>query len=341
MRVGMYYNNTDVRVEEQPVPDIRKTELLVKTIASGICGSDVMEWYRIKKAPLVLGHEITGDIHIVGDEVKEYKPGQRVFVSHHVPCNNCKYCLSSHHTSCETLHRTNFFPGGFSEYIRIPEINIDRGIYLLPDNVSYELGTFIEPLACVIRAQRLAKLRLGQSVLVIGSGISGLLHIQLARNSGATRIVAVDINEFKLKKAIDFGADVAVKSEENFVEQVKEANYNQLFDLVIVCTGVTSVSEQALKCVDRGGKILYFAVPPPDVNLQVPINEFWRNETTIMTSYGASPTDIEIALSVISRKRLKLEQMVTHTFGLSDIGQGFKKVASSLDSIKVIIYPQK
>ena len=181
MRVAMYYNNKDVRLEEMPKPQIGASELLVKVIASGVCGSDVMEWYRIKQAPRVLGHEIAGEVVEVGNAVKQSKVGDRVFVSHHVPCNTCRYCLSGNHTVCETLHTTNFDPGGFAEYLRVPQINVDRGVFRLPDEMTFEDAVFIEPLACVARAQRLARLQPGQAVLVLGSGISGLLHIALAR----------------------------------------------------------------------------------------------------------------------------------------------------------------
>ena len=157
----MYYNNKDVRVEEIPTPQIGPGELLVKVLASGICGSDVMEWYRIKKAPRVLGHEIAGEIVEVGKGVDRYKMGDRVFVSHHVPCNTCQYCLNGFHTLCDTLRRTNFDPGGFAEYIRVPQINVDRGVFVLPEEVSFEDGVFIEPLACVLRGQRLARFRPG------------------------------------------------------------------------------------------------------------------------------------------------------------------------------------
>ena len=201
MRVATYYNNRDVRLEEIPTPRIGPGELLVKVMASGICGSDVMEWYRIKKAPRVLGHEITGEIVEVGNSVDRYHIGDRIFVSHHVPCNTCYYCLNGHHTVCDTLRGTNFDPGGFAEYIRVPRINVDRGVFVLPEEVSFEDGVFIEPLACVLRGQRLARLKPGQSVFVIGSGISGLLHIALAHTSGAGRIIASDINEYRLKAA--------------------------------------------------------------------------------------------------------------------------------------------
>jgi L-iditol 2-dehydrogenase len=132
MRVAMYYNNKDVRLEEMPTPQVGPGEVLLKSLACGICGSDVMEWYRIHKAPLVLGHEATGEIVETGEDVKRFKKGDRVFVSHHVPCNTCHYCLNGNHTVCDTLRSTNFDPGGFAEYVRVPEINVDRGyLYFL------------------------------------------------------------------------------------------------------------------------------------------------------------------------------------------------------------------
>ena len=237
MKVAMYYNNNDVRIEEMPVPSIGDNELLVKVKASGICGSDVMEWYRIKKAPRVLGHEITGDIVEIGKNVKKYKIGDRVFVSHHVPCNTCRFCLNNQQTLCHTLHSTNFYPGGFAEYLRVPEINVDRGVFVLPKEMSYDEGVFIEPLACVVRGLKTAEMKPGQTVLVIGSGISGLLQIKLAKAWKAGKILATDIEEYRLKAAKKFGADVSHKCKDNVPEQVKKHNDGKLADLVVICTG--------------------------------------------------------------------------------------------------------
>ena len=339
MKVAMYYRNNDVRIEEMPVPKIGKGELLVKVMASGICGSDVMEWYRIKKAPRVLGHEITGEIVEIGEEVKNYKKGDRVFVSHHVPCNTCRYCMSGYHTACETLHRTNFDPGGFAEYLRVPEINVDRGVYILPDSMSYEEGTFIEPLACVLRGQKVANLKPGQSVLVIGSGMSGLLHVNLARGLGAGKIIATDINEYRLKAALKFGADAVINAKEDVPKRVKELNEGSLADIVIVCTGVMPAVNQALQSVDSGGTILFFAVPEPGINISVPINDFWRNEIKMMTSYGASPADLSLAIELIKAHRVDVKDMITHKLAISEAGLGFKLVAEGGESIKVIIEP--
>ncbi|MEW6714667.1 MAG: alcohol dehydrogenase catalytic domain-containing protein [Nitrospirota bacterium] len=341
MRVAVYYNNSDVRIEETPVPEINAGELLVKVMASGICGSDVMEWYRVKKAPIVLGHEIAGEVIETGSDVKKYKKGDRVFVSHHVPCNTCHYCLNGYHTACETLHKTNYYPGGFSEYLMVPEINVDRGVYVLPDEISYDEGTFIEPLACVLRGQRLAALKPGQTVLVIGSGISGLLHIELASALGAGRIFATDISEYRLREAERHGAYAAINAKENVVEHLLQLNDNRLADLIIVCAGALSAAAEAIRCVDRGGTVLFFAVPEPEVMVPVPMNSLWRNEIKLMTSYGAGPSDIDTAINIIRNRRINLNEMITHKLPFEEIGEGFRLVADAKESIKVIIEPHK
>lgn len=343
MRAAIYYNNRDVRVEERPRPRIGPGELLVKVMASGICGSDVLEWYRIKKAPIVLGHEIAGAITEVGAGVGRFQQGDRVFVSHHVPCNRCWYCLNGNHTVCETLHSTNFDPGGFAEYLRIPPINVERGAFLLPDGMSYEEGAFVEPLACVVRGQRVADFRAGQTVLVMGSGISGILHIMLARAMGAGRIIATDISGYRLEQAKRFGADTVVRAEEDVAARVREANGDRPADLVIVCTGSFSAFAQALRSVDRGGTVLCFATTDPGVELPIPLNEFWRNGIRVLPSYANSPYDAEIAIKLISAKRLPVKEMITHRLGLEETGKGFRLVAGIDDepSLKVIIEPQR
>ncbi len=341
MRVAMYYNNQDVRLEEMPVPRIGPGELLVKVVASGICGSDVMEWYRIKKAPLVLGHEITGEITDVGEDVNDYHVGDRVFVSHHVPCNTCRYCLHGMHTVCETLHTTTYDPGGFAEYLRVPPLNVDRGVFVLPDEISFEDGTFIEPLACVVRGQRLARLLPGQTVLVLGSGISGLLHVAMARASGASRIIATDISEYRLNAALSLGADCTIHAEEDVPARLRQTNDNRQADLVIVCTGAFPAFGQALQSVDRGGTVLFFAPTAPGMELSVPVNEFWRNGITLMTSYGASPLDICQAVDLIRACRVPVHEMITHRLSLAETGLGFRLVAEGSASIKVVIEPQR
>ncbi len=339
MRVAMYYNNRDVRIEEMPVPQIGSGEVLLKMKASGICGSDVMEWYRLKKAPLVLGHEVSGEIAQVGDGVKRYKVGDRAFVSHHVPCNTCRYCLNGHHTVCETLHTTNFYPGGFAEYIRAPAINVDRGIFLLPEGISFEDGTFIEPLACVLRGQRMAELKPAQSILILGAGISGLLHLLASRAQGAGRVIITDINEYRLKLAKELGADSVVNAKEDIITYLRQINDGRLADLVVVCTCAITAFQQALKAVERAGTILCFAATEPGVNLPIPVNEFWRQSIKIIHSYGASPLDNLTALEMISAGVVPVNKLITHRLKLKDAGLGFRLVAEAGECIKVIIEP--
>lgn len=341
MRVAMYYSNQDVRLEEMPRPKIGPGELLVRIRASGICGTDVMEWYRVHKAPLVLGHEIAGEIADVGEGVERYQVGDRVFVSHHVPCNRCRYCLGGHHSVCDTLRQTRFEPGGFAEYIRVPRINVELGTFLLPAEMSFEEGSFIEPLGCVVRGQRWARLQPGQSVLVIGSGISGLLHVQLARARGAALVVATDVSDYRLGVAERVGADLSLRASEDVPARLKRINEGRLADLVVVCAGTTAAIQQAVQCVERGGTLLFFAPTAAGVEVPIPLFDFWRNEVTIATSYAASPDEIREAIDLIRTRQVRVQEMITHRLGLAETGLGFQLVARAGDSLKVIIEPHR
>jgi len=339
--VAVYYNNKDVRIQEMPEPEIGDDEILVKVMASGICGSDVTEWYRVPKAPRILGHEATGVIEQVGNKVKGCKVGDRVFVSHHVPCGKCRYCLRGNHTACETLHTTNYYPGGFAQYIRVPRINVESGVYMLTSGMSFEEGTFIEPLACVVRGQRLAGVQKDDVLLVIGSGVSGILHVQLAKRNGVKRVVVADINPYRLELAKKFGADFTVDAKGDLPQKLKEINGGRLADKVIVCTGASQAALTALDCVDKGGLILFFAVPDPSVKVPVPINQFWRNEITLKTSYGAAPKDLAESLVVLAEGKLDVKDMITHKLSLRQAAEGFRLMAEAGESLKVILEPNR
>ncbi len=341
MKVAMYYNNNDVRVEEMPVPEIGDDELLVKVMACGICGSDVMEWYRIKKAPRVLGHEMAGVVVKKGENVKKFKEGDRVFVSHHVPCGECKYCRRGQETLCDTLRSTNFYPGGFSQYLRVPSINVEKGTFLLPQNMSYEQAVFIEPLGCVIRGLKISGYE-RESILVIGSGITGLLHIKMAKAMGAENIIATDINLFRLEKAREYGATATIMANDPDLEKkIREANNGMLPDFISICTGAPSAFKQAFELIGRGGTILLFAPAEPGVEIPFPIFDIWHGGVTIKSTYAASPSDLKKAIELIASGKIKVEDMITHRLSIDKAGEGFKLVAEAKDSIKVIIEPWK
>lgn len=339
----MYYNNRDIRLEQIPTPYTGAGELLVRIHASGICGSDVMEWYRLHKAPLILGHEIAGEVVKVGEGVNGFAVGDRVTATHHVPCSTCHYCLNGHETVCDTLlSGTHFAPGGFCEYVRLPAINVERGTWKLPDTLDYDAATFVEPLACVLRGQNTAGMNPGKSVLVLGSGISGLLHVNLARATGAGLIVATDINAFRLGAAKKFGADLALPATENIAQRFREANNGLGADIVIVCASAKPAFMQALDAVERGGTILFFAPTMDGVTIPLSVNDlFWRRDVTLTTTYAGGPADCLAALELIHRNRVQVKEMITHTFGLADAQEGFRLVAEGGESIKVIIHPQE
>ncbi|MFZ5585503.1 MAG: alcohol dehydrogenase catalytic domain-containing protein [Thermodesulfobacteriota bacterium] len=341
MRVCMYYSNRDVRLVDQPTPEIGPGELLVKVLASGICGSDVMEWYRRDKVPLVLGHEVAGVVVQAGHGVTRFKTGDRVAVTHHVPCNTCHYCLAGHHTMCETLLKgTKFHPGGFAEYIRVPAINVDRGTFPVPDHVTDEEASFMEPLACVLRGQRQLAARPGQTVLVLGAGISGLLHVPLARSLGAGLVVAGDTIPYRLEKALEVGAHHALYADDDLPDKLRAVNRGMLADRVIIC--FDGFIPLALKCVERGGSVLFFAGAAEGACIPACINDiFWRTEVSLTSSYGGAPGDCDQALKLIAGGSLPLQKLISHRLPLAEAQKGFGLVCDPVSNrcVKVILLP--
>jgi len=335
MKVSVWYNNEDIRIEEVPKPKPGHKEILIKVLACGICGSDIVEWYRLPRAPLVQGHEIGAEVVETGKAVTKYRPGDRVFVAPKVPCMKCDYCKSGHYPVCSNVKER--LPGGFAEYVLVPESLVENGTYLLPDNITYDQSTFIEPLACVVRAQQLAGVRRNQTVMVVGSGMSGLLHVKLAKTKHC-RVIATDINRKKLEFAEKMGADMTLDAAENVPERLVAENIGTA-DVVILCTSAIAAVDQAWKCVDKGGVIVFFAVPHPAEIITIPLNDFWTRETKIMTSYYCGPPDIDTAINLIETETIKVDDMITRRFALQDIAEGFRMVIEGKASLKVIIKP--
>lgn len=343
MRVLMYYSNRDIRLEEMAVPGIGSGEILMKVKSSGICGSDVMEWYRKDKVPLVLGHEVAGEVAEVGPGVEKFKVGDRIAATHHVPCNTCHYCLNGHHTVCDTLLKgTHFEPGGFAEYLRIPAINVDRGVFAIPTGVSDENASFMEPLACVLRGQQNARINPGQSVLVLGCGIAGLLHISLARILGAGYIMAADTIDFRLRMAKEMGAHEIFQADNSILDSIKQVNQGRLADLVIIC--FEGFIPLALEAVERGGTILFFSGAGEDTKLSAKVNDiFWRTEVTLTSSYAGSPADCQKALNLIRAGNIPVNKLITHRVDLASGAKGFEVLCNPMenDCVKVIVEPQR
>ncbi len=337
MRVALWYNNRDIRLEDVPTPKPGPKEILIKVISCGICGSDIVEWYRLPRAPLVQGHEIGAEVVEAGRAVAACKPGDRVMVAPKVPCLDCHYCREGHYPVCPNVKVR--LPGGFAEYILVPEALVDKGMYHLPEAISYDQSTFIEPLACVVRAQNLAGIKKGQTVLVMGCGMSGLLQVKLAKAKDC-RVAATDVNPARLALAKKNGADLVLDAAGDVSERMA-AELGRKADVVVLCTSALSAIAQAWRSVDRGGAVVFFAVPGPDKQVTVPLNEFWTQEMRILTSYYCGPPDIVEAMKLLETKTIEIEDMITHRLPLSEIARGFQLVIDGRESIKVIIKPQE
>ncbi len=339
-RVAVYYSNRDLRIEMRPLNHPGAGELVFEVHASGICGSDVMEWYRRPKAPTVLGHEVAGRVVAVGAGVERFHVGDRIVATHHVPCLKCRYCRTGRETACEMLHRTGFDPGGFAAFIRVPAANVERGVLKLPEHVSDDAASMVEPLGCALRGQRRAGVRSGDALLILGTGISGCLHLLAARAGGIDRIFASDPQPERRRIAAELGAERVFEAGDGLAEAVR-AELRRGVDRVIVCTGARGAVAQALAAVDRGGTVLFFAPMGPGEVLPVAFNDvFWRHGVLLTSSYGAAPADLAEALDLIASGRAMVDRLVTHRLPLGEIQRGFELMLEASRSLKIIIDPR-
>jgi len=305
-------------------------ELVVRMAACGICGTDVEKIRGGTETPPVLGHEVVGVVEEVGRGVSGIERGARVFVHHHVSCGRCWYCYTGSETMCPLFKETNIYPGGFSEYFLVPRANVERGaVHVLPDTMDWVEGTFIEPLATVIRAISRSTYRPGYSAAVIGSGPMGLLFTMMLRSLGASEIIAVDLSKTRCSAASSLGADACVSPAE--VGEVRK------YDIVILSTGSPRAIPTALKLARRGGEILFFGAPPPGSTAEIPISRLFYDEVRITPSYSASERDVEASIRVIASKRLPLKRIVTHIIPLSEVERAFQTAQDVEKTIKVIV----
>ena len=341
MLVASYYSNSDIRIEERPTPNIGESECLVKIHASGICGSDLMEWYRREKVPLVLGHEVAGEISKVGSGVDGISSGDKVVVTHHVPCLQCRHCRRGNETVCETMRTTNFDPGGFSQYLRLPEINTKLGVCSIPEHISYEEASFAEPLGCVVRGQRRAGVQENDVIVIVGTGISGILHVALSKVNGARAVVGVDLMPKRLKWAEQFGAD-RTTADMNGLPHLLQSEFGQKADIIILTTGNPDAVLKSFQAVADGGTILLFAPGEPGDTIPIDITDvFFKRDVTVTSTYAASPSDLQQAVELIGESKVPVRQMITHRLALAEIQDGFNLVRKGTDSLKVIVEPNQ
>lgn len=333
MKAAVYHAPGDIRIEDLEVPRVGLGEVLVRMQACGICGSDLMDWYTSRKAPVVLGHEPVGMIVEVGGEQRDGLPpvGARVFAHHHVPCFVCDLCRRGRHTLCAAFANSAIRPGGLSELILVPAENARSDLLVLPDELASEAATLIEPLACCIRSQRWAGVGRHTRLLILGAGQMGLLQVQAARAAGCRTVVAADFVADRKKLAEAFGA-TAVEPD---ASSVFDAMGSQP-DAVIVCTGAQSAFRLASQVVDDGGIVQLFAPPAPGQEYRFDPTDFFFREINLQASYSAGPIDTREALDLLNAGAVTAEGLITHRFPLTDAARALE-VARSGEGIKVIV----
>lgn len=340
MRVAKYYGWDDVRLENMEVPEIGPGEMLVQVRACGLCGSDLMEWYADSKAPAVLGHEPVGFVSQVGSGVAHFTPGDRVFVHHHVPCFVCHYCRRGNYSCCETFKKNGIYPGGFAEYVRVAARNVEFDVLPVPEGMPFEEATLIEPIACAIRGIERAGVKPGDTVLIIGAGVSGLLFTQLSRLWGAGLVMVSDLVDYRLERALECGAHASLNpAVDDLQGEVQRMAGRPGADVVIITVGNPAVMEQGLRLAAKGGTVLIYAPLPPGDTLPVDVCDLLFSEKTLVTTYSCAPDDTRASLDLVRNGSVQTSALVTHRFALEQVAEAMRLAAQAGDSLKMVIIP--
>jgi L-iditol 2-dehydrogenase len=327
-----------VTLKDVPVPKLAPGDILVRMEASGICGTDLEKIEGQLGPGGILGHEVSGTIEKVADDITGYKPGERVVAHHHVPCYHCPDCSNGNYTLCNEFKKTNIDPCGFAEYFRVPQYNVTRGAVIpLPSELSYEEGAMIEPTACCIRAIRRANIQHAENILVVGLGPTGLTQIELLRQATAGKIIGTDIIEARLKLGKKLGADETINPlTENVTTNVRKFTGDGV-DLALVSTGNEKALSQAFASVRKGGRILLFGAPSQGASYQLDVSELFSRQITLLSSYSCVEAELEEAIGLLSQKRLDLRSLISDRFKLRDADKAMDHAKSSKTAIKTMV----
>lgn len=338
MQVARLYDSSDIRFEEEPIPQVGPGEALIKTRACGICSGDVMDWYMKKKAPLVFGHEPAGEVVEIGTGVTDFRPGDRVFVHHHAPCFTCRACRRGQFVQCPTWRASRIIPGGMSEYFLVPRENLSGDVLRLPAELSFADGSLIEPTACAVKSLRRSGLHAGERVFIIGLGIMGQLHVALARHAGAGSVIGTDFVPYRREKALQLGADLVLDPAQGNVEDaVKTYTNGEMAEVVIVGPGSIEAMELGIRCAAKGGTVVLFTTSTPEALLAVSPYHLYFNEISLIPSYSCGPNDTREALRLIRAGVVNAEKFITHRFPFPQLHAAYKNAAEARDSLKTVV----
>ena len=340
MKAAFVKDSSKVVVEEVSKPEIRSGDVLVKMSACGICGSDLEKVYGKYSQPSTrLGHEPSGIIAEVGENVTKFSKGDRVFVHHHVPCYSCHFCLHGNETMCKKYSETNLSPCGLAEEFIVPEWNVNNGgVLKIPESMSFEEAAMIEPLACCIRSWAKLSYKKGDSSAIFGVGSTGMMHVMLSHIHEFEKIFCIDVNDFRLNFAKKFNITDAIKSSDSQLKnKILTQTDNRGVDIVIVATGNLQALSDALDLVRKGGTVILFGVPSSGATLTVDMSKVYSKEITLFTSYAASDADTKAALELIDSSKIDIKKLITHRYKIEDTPKAFEHAHNGSDSMKIII----
>ena len=334
----IFHSSDDLRLEDVPLPEPDDGELVIRIRACGLCPGEAMTWYMERKAPITLGHEPVGEIVYAGAGVSEFAIGDRVFVHHHAPCNNCRACRRGDHVHCTTWRQSRLVPGGIARFAVVPKEIVRGDTLRIPGEVSDDAATFVEPLACVVKSVRRAGLRRGDRVLIIGLGVMGLLHVLAAKRLGAETVLGTDRLESRLHAAKGLGADAAIDaSHESLVDAVRVRTEGRGADIVIVGPGSVEAIDLGFRATAPGGTMIIFTPVPPDQTWSMPVHDAFFNEVRVVPSYSAGPPETREALRWLA-DGFPVESLITHRLPITQAIEGYRLVTEA-EALKVVVHP--
>jgi L-iditol 2-dehydrogenase len=348
MKAQVFRGVDDLRFEEVPMPEVGADEVLVRVNVVGLCQSDIKKIkYPLYEPPRIFGHETAGTIAQIGNSVKNWQVGQRVVVMHHVPCMNCGYCETGSFSMCDTYKNVTttagFAPsgGGFAEYVKVPgHIVKSGGLIAIPDDVTFEQASFVEPTNCCLKAVKKAQIQEGQTVLVTGAGPIGLMFIMLVKHFGG-RAISTDLIPSRREKALAVGADAAFDARDpELAQKVQAMTEGYGVDVSLLAVPSDKAFFQAMDCTRKGGKVLFFAEFPDEIEIPINPNLIYRREIDLIGSYSSAFPLQALSAELVFEKKIDVDALISDQYPLSDLAKAVEQaVKPTAETYKILLYP--